>query len=113
MFRKNTHYKQKAMINRAPEAIYLNTRFNINIFTFSIPNLKLKQGRPGYKPELVKFKAYPDERLCVCHYLKQYLQRTATLRGNVQQLFITANPIKRFHRQLLPGGLSVYWTALE
>ena len=82
--------------------------------TFSIPNLKLKQGRPGYKPELVKFKAYPDKRWCVCHYFLQYLQRTATLRGNAQQLFITAKkPHKAVSQATASRWINVYWTALE
>ena len=46
-----------------------NMKEKINSLSFCIPVLQLKQGRPGYKPELISFKAFPDKRLCVFNYL--------------------------------------------
>ena len=46
-----------------------NMKEKINSLSFCIPVLQLKQVRPGYKPELLSFKAFPDKRLCVFNYL--------------------------------------------
>ena len=57
---------------------------------FKISNLNVKQGRLGYKPNLVKLKAYaPDKRLCVFHYAIAYLNRTLDIRGTNKSFFIT------------------------
>lgn len=60
---------------------------------FSIPGL-VKQSRPGKVGQTVTLKAYPvDKRLCVVHYLRQYLIATKkhrTKNGVIeQQLFIS------------------------
>ena len=50
----------------------------------------VKQSRPGTKQPVIKLEAYPiDERLCVVTLLKEYLSRTASLRGKHSQLFIS------------------------
>lgn len=50
----------------------------------------LKQSRPGNVGFSVTVEAYPpDRRLCVVKYIKEYLGRTSTLRGNEKQLFIS------------------------
>lgn len=57
---------------------------------FTIASTDLKQGRPGYTPELVVLHAYPVDRgLCVLTVLTEYLKRTEDLRGNENQLFIS------------------------
>lgn len=56
---------------------------------FKIKNKDLKQGRPSYKPNILKLKSYSDKKLCVVRYMRQYLERTAELRGDCRQLFIT------------------------
>ena len=48
-----------------------------------------KQSKPGIKQPVIKLEAYPiDDRLCVVTLLKEYLSRTAWLRGKHSQLFI-------------------------
>lgn len=50
----------------------------------------IKQSKPGSKPTVVKFEAYPDNpNICVVTTLKAYLNRTSSLRGGAQQLFIS------------------------
>lgn len=50
----------------------------------------VKQSRPGTKQPVIMLEAYPiDERLCVVTLLKEYLSRTASLRGKHSQLFIS------------------------
>ena len=68
-----------------------------SVISFCTPLLTSKQGRPGYKPELVSFKAYPDKRLCVVHYIKEYIAWTDSLRGNIKKFFITT---KRPHKSI-------------
>ena len=48
-------------------------QINSDNFVFMINNENLKQGKPGYKPELLKLISYPDNRLCGVNYLKEYL----------------------------------------
>ena len=61
-------------------------------FTFSIGTL-LKQSRPGFSNPTIRLKAYaPDRRLCVFTYLREYLQRTETLRKNENALLLTYRP---------------------
>ena len=50
----------------------------------------IKQSKPGSKPTVVKFVAYPDNpNICVGTTLKAYLDRTSTLREGAQQLFVS------------------------
>ena len=50
----------------------------------------VKQSKPGIKQPVIKLEAYPiDDRLCVVTLLKEYLSRTAWLRGKHSQLFIS------------------------
>ena len=49
----------------------------------------LKQSRPGHHLDELRFKGYaPDRRICIVTVLKEYLQRTRTVR-NSDQLFIS------------------------
>ena len=62
----------------------------VNSIDFKIENSDIKQGRPGYKPDLFKLKKYvPDRRLCVYSYAVHYLHRTLELRCSVTSFFIT------------------------
>ena len=50
----------------------------------------MKQSKPGIKPPVIKLEVYPiDDRSCVTTLLKEYLNRTARLRGKHSQLFIS------------------------
>ena len=50
----------------------------------------IKQSRPGKPLPIVELKAYsPDKRLCVYTCLETYIERTATLREQTTQLFIS------------------------
>ena len=61
-----------------------------NYIKFRISNLALKQGRPGYKPEPLTIRSYElDENLCPVVLLKEYLQRTEKIRGEVSKLFLS------------------------
>ena len=35
--------------------------------TFKILNKDLKQGRPGYKPNLLELQSFPEKEVCVVH----------------------------------------------
>ena len=68
-------------------------------YTFVITQ-NVKQSRPGTKQPVIKLEPYStDERLCVVTLLREYLSRTASLRGNHSQLFISYvkpfNPVSR------------------
>ncbi len=61
-----------------------------NSFKFVIKNSDIKQGRIGYKPNLLELKKFPsDKRLCVYHYLAMYLKRTMDIRNGVKNIFLT------------------------
>ena len=77
-----------------------NMEIGANWFKFRITNAELKQGRYGYKPEILQLKKFPvDHRLCVVNYLKVYLERTLPHRGTIQELFMTLKkPYKRVSR---------------
>ncbi|CAC5371905.1 unnamed protein product [Mytilus coruscus] len=61
---------------------------------FRIMNL-LKQSRPGVHLNAVDLKKYRDSDLCVVRTLEVYIHRTAHLRGDHTQLFIThSTPFK-------------------
>ena len=61
-----------------------------NEFTFKIRNKDLKQGRRGYKPELLILRVFPaDKRICVYHYLTVYLKRTLDIRGTNRSILLT------------------------
>ncbi|CAC5423301.1 unnamed protein product [Mytilus coruscus] len=61
---------------------------------FRIMNL-LKQSRPGVHLNAVDLKKYRDSDLCVVRTLEVYIHRTAHLRGDHTQLFIThSKPLK-------------------
>ena len=68
-------------------------------YTFVITQ-NIKQSRPGTKQPVIKLEPYStDERLCVVTLLREYLSRTASLRRNHSQLFISYvkpfNPVSR------------------
>ena len=57
---------------------------------FKVDNKDLKQGRPGYKPGLVKIQKYVDnQELCVVTLLQEYMKRTAHVREDITKVFIT------------------------
>ena len=59
-------------------------------FKFKIKGADLKQGRRGYKPEILRLKAFPaDKRICVHRYLSVYLQRTEDIRGTEKAVILT------------------------
>ena len=50
----------------------------------------LKTTRPGHQQKEIKIKAYaPDRRLCIITVLREYLERTKSLRKDITALFIT------------------------
>ena len=74
--------------------------------SFGIGRL-LKTSRPGHHLQEVSFSEYgPDERLCVVRAVTEYLKRTADLRGNVTELFISS---RSPYRQVSPDTLR-RWT---
>ena len=67
-----------------------NMKMSEKIVTFKINRNDLKQGRPGYKPGLVRIRKYEDNsELCVVTLLKEYLEKTAECRGDETKIFIT------------------------
>ena len=62
-----------------------------------------KQYKPGSKPTVVGFVAYPDNpNVCVFTTLKAYLDRTSALRGGAQQLFVSySKPFKPVSRDTI------------
>lgn len=63
---------------------------------FNIRNL-LKQSRPGFHIKPVELKSYiHDEDLCVVRSLEVYIHRTAHLRGDTDNLFLTLT--KPYHK---------------
>ena len=57
-------------------------------FIFKLEKSDLKQGRRGYKPELVKIRAFVDCDLCPVVHLKEYLSRTEHVRGDQKKVFL-------------------------
>ena len=65
-------------------------------FDFALPE-HIKQSRPGYKMPSVLLQAYPvDQSLCVFTHVKEYLQRTKSLRGSETKLLLSH--VKPHHR---------------
>jgi hypothetical protein len=76
-----------------------NMTYEKNCIIFKVENSQLKQGRPGYKPELLKLKSYDDKRNCVVQHLLEYVDRTEDIRGETLELFITTKkPVKAVSR---------------
>ena len=66
-----------------------NMAINSSTLKFSVGD-KLKQTRPGKHVHELKFPAYPtDTYLCVFDVVKEYLERTKPLRGDITSLFVT------------------------
>ena len=62
----------------------------------------VKQSRPGYKVPSVILKAYPsDPRLCVVTHLNAYKEKTKSLRGVENKLFISLSSLTRQSRKIL------------
>ena len=58
--------------------------------TFKILNKDLKQGRPGYKPNLLELQSFSEKEVCVVHLLHLYLKKTEAIRGDILKVFITS-----------------------
>ena len=68
----------------------INMEMSEKIVTFKINRNDMKQGRPGYKPGLVRIRKYEDNsELCVVTLLKEYLEKTTECRGNETKKIIT------------------------
>ena len=66
-----------------------NMVINSSTVKFSIGD-KLKQTKPGKHVHELEFPAYPtDICLCVVDVMKEYLERTKPLRGDITSLFVT------------------------
>ena len=50
---------------------------------------KIKQSKPGYHMNPLKFSVYSDKKLCVIAHLNEYMQRTALLAPMETSLFIS------------------------
>ncbi len=69
-----------------------NIKFTNSGVTIVIDEL-LKQSRPSFHPEPLKFKEYaPDRRLCVVKYLNEYIDRTKVLRKTNRLLVSLQEP---------------------
>ena len=72
-----------------------------NSITMYYPNL-LEESRPGNSPTPLYFRAYvPDKRLCVVHYIKNYLQRTKDIRKTTKFFISYAKPHKAISKDTL------------
>ena len=80
-----------------------NMTVSKNSYKFKVENSDLKQGRIGYRPNILELKAYPaDKRLCVHNYLTRYLERTLDMRGTTQELILTTQkPYKAASRDTI------------
>ena len=57
---------------------------------FVLEALDLKQGRPGFKPQIICLRKFPtNPKLCIHRYLSAYLSRTAVIRKDIKSLFLT------------------------
>ena len=76
--------------------------------TFAVSK-PLKQSKPGSKPTVVEFVAYPDNlNICVVTSLKAYLDRTSALRGGAQQLFVSySKPFKPVSRDTISRWVKI------
>jgi hypothetical protein len=66
--------------------------------TFQLQSKDIKQGRPGYTPPLplISLRKFPsDIKVCAYSYLVEYLKRTKSTRGSIDQLLITC--MKPYH----------------
>lgn len=76
-----------------------NMKITDNGFQFFLNNKDLKQGRPGYKPEILNFERFHVKKVCIARYLQEYLGKTSDLRGNTREIFITSKkPFKAISR---------------
>jgi hypothetical protein len=80
------------------------------VFRFPVP---LKQQKPGQKAPCVELHPYPpDRRLCVITVLREYMRRTAPLRGHTTQLLLSFHkPHKPVARDTLARWLKLIMTA--
>jgi hypothetical protein len=88
-----------------------NMKTGDDFYEFALSALDLNQGRPNYRPDSILLKRYPENmRICVFHYLQVYLRRTALLRKDIVNIFITttkpyrtasANTISRWLKVVL------------
>ena len=66
---------------------------------FKVTNADLKQGRRGYKPQLIRMNRFSDQDLCPVRHIEEYLKRTDCLRGNEDRIFLISrkpfNPVSR------------------
>ena len=95
-----------------------NMKVTDDSIDFVLESLDLKQGRPGYKPQLISLQRFPtNPKLCVHRYLATYLGRTALLRKDLKPIFLTttkpyrvasANTISRWLKTTLKlAGIDV------
>ncbi len=74
-----------------------NMKVSPNSYKFFLQNSDLKQGRRNYKPEVIHLKKYaPNPKLCIHHYLTEYLNRTLYIRGKEKSVFLTTT--RPFHK---------------
>lgn len=60
-----------------------------NAFSFMLESKDIKQGRLGYKPPIIVLKKFLHRDVCVYTHLELYLQKTASVRGDIDKLIIT------------------------
>ena len=79
-----------------------NTRISKDQVDIAVVDL-LKHSRPGKVGVKLSLKAYPDDRrLCIVHYLREYIKRTQTVRGTEKGLFVTyKKPIRHASKQTI------------
>ena len=71
---------------------------------------KIKTTRPGKHLAPIELEAYnEDEKVCVVSHLRQYLTKTAPLRGECSKLLIvTSSHISQYVIAQSASGLSLY-----
>ena len=60
-----------------------------NKVIFTLASTDVKQGRPGYRPPIIVLEQFVEKNLCVVTHLREYLQRTSSIRENMDNLFLT------------------------
>ena len=89
-----------------------NMVVNEDKVTFLITE-KLKHTRIGSHQKPLEFMAFPhDKRLCIVNLLKEYLQRTANIRGQEKQLLISfIKPHKAVSRDTISHWIRSFMTS--
>jgi hypothetical protein len=91
-----------------------NMKVSDDAIEFILEAVDLKQGRPGFKSQVLRLTRFPSNpKICVHKYLSTYLGRTAVIRKDLQPLLLTttkpfrvasANTISRWLKTTLKAA---------